>query len=64
MSDHGKKHEADGGGTVLYGLLAEYDGPEALVHAAERVREAGYSKWDAFTPFPIHALEEAMKKEE
>lgn len=61
MSDHGKKHEADGGGTVLYGLLAEYDGPEALVHAAERVREAGYSKWDAFTPFPIHALEEAMK---
>lgn len=43
-----------------YGLLAEYDSPGALVHACEKVRDAGYSKWDAHSPFPIHGIERAM----
>ena len=47
-------------GAALYGLVAEYDGPEALVNAARRVREAGYRRMDAYTPFPVHGLAEAL----
>ncbi len=43
-----------------YGLLAEYDSPGALFHACEKVRDAGYQKWDAHSPFPIHGIEKAM----
>ncbi len=45
---------------VFYGLLAEYDSPGALVHAAEVVRDAGYRKWDCHSPFPIHGIDPAM----
>ncbi len=40
--------------------LAEYDSPEDLAHAAEKVRDAGYDKWDCHTPYPVHGLDEAM----
>jgi len=43
-----------------FGLLAEYDSPKALFHACEQVRDAGYRKWDAHSPFPIHGIESAM----
>jgi hypothetical protein len=43
-----------------FGLLAEYDSPRALFHACEQVRDAGYRKWDAHSPFPIHGIEHAM----
>lgn len=43
-----------------YGLIAAYDTPSALYHACEQVRDAGYSQWDALTPFPIHGLDAAM----
>ena len=43
-----------------FGLLAEYDSPKALFHACEKVRDAGYRKWDAHSPFPIHGLDNAM----
>ena len=45
----------------LYGLLAEFDSPTAIVNAARKAREAGYAKLDAYTPFPIHELDEALK---
>jgi hypothetical protein len=44
----------------LWGLLAEFATPQDLVRAAARVRDAGYSKWDAHTPFPVHGLDGAM----
>ena len=43
-----------------YGALAEFATPADLYRACERVRDAGYSKWDAHTPFPVHGLEGAM----
>ena len=44
----------------VYGVLAEYPDPGALMHAAEEVREAGYSQFDTYSPFPIHGMNRAM----
>jgi len=44
----------------LYGLMAEFDDPTSLVAAARRTQEAGYRKYDSYSPFPIHELFEAM----
>jgi hypothetical protein len=41
-------------------LLAEFDSPARLLHAAERVRDAGYTRWDTHSPFPIHGMDGAM----
>ena len=43
-----------------YGILAEYDTPADLMHAAEKVRDAGYRRWDVFTPYPVHGMDRAM----
>ena len=40
--------------------MAEFDTPVDLVHAARRTYEAGYKKIDAYTPFPIEELSEAI----
>ncbi|WP_231734231.1 quinol:electron acceptor oxidoreductase subunit ActD [Calycomorphotria hydatis] len=44
----------------LVGLIGEFSDPHQLVAAAEKVRDAGYQKWDTYTPFPIHGIEKAM----
>jgi hypothetical protein len=44
----------------IYGLLAEFETPTALVQAAAQVRDAGYRRIDAFSPFPIEELAEAI----
>lgn len=41
---------------ACYGLLAEFETPEALTDAARKAREAGYRNLDAFTPFPVYEL--------
>jgi hypothetical protein len=43
-----------------YGALARFPDPAALLHACERVRDAGYTRWDAHSPFPVHGLDRAM----
>ncbi len=47
-------------GEVIYGMVAEYATPAALYHAAEKVRDAGYRKWDVYSPFPVHGMDDAM----
>jgi hypothetical protein len=43
-----------------FGILAEYDTPADAMRAATRVRDAGYRRWDVFTPFPVHGMDNAM----
>jgi hypothetical protein len=44
----------------IYGLMAEFKDPNALVAAAHRARGEGYQKMDAYSPFPIEELTEAL----
>lgn len=44
----------------VHGLLAEFDNVDALMEACTKVRDGGYKKWDAHTPFPVHGLDDAM----
>jgi hypothetical protein len=44
----------------LYGLMVEFETPGELVSAARKVREAGFRRFDAYSPMPIHELDEAM----
>jgi len=43
-----------------HGLLAEYDSAAAIMDAAIACRDAGFKKWDVYTPFPIHGMDDAM----
>ena len=43
-----------------FGLLAEFPTPAALYHACEGIRDAGFTRWDAHAPFPVHGLDRAM----
>jgi len=47
-------------GQKVYGIVAEFPNPAVLSHAAETVRDGGYSKWDVYSPFPVHGMDEAM----
>ena len=44
----------------LYGLLAEFDNPDALVAACRRAKEAGYTKMDAYTPYGVAEAADAL----
>jgi len=44
----------------LYGLVAEFSSAETLVVAANRTREAGYRRIDAYSPFPVRGLADAI----
>ncbi len=56
MSAHGHENNAP----QVYGLIAEFDDPDTLLHATTKAHEAGYRTMDAYSPFPIHNLAEAM----
>ena len=45
---------------AVYGLMAEFDDPNALVSAAHLARLEGYRRMDAYSPFPIEELHEAL----
>ena len=44
----------------IYGLGAQFDSAAALMKAAEKIRDAGFTKWDVHTPFPVHGMDKAM----
>ena len=44
----------------LYGLMAEFEDPTALVDAARKTYDAGYRRFDSFSPYPIHEIFDAM----
>ena len=47
-------------GPRLWGLMAEFEDVTTLLSACERVRDAGFKHWDAYAPFPVHGLNDAM----
>jgi len=46
--------------SATYGLAAEFDSASQLFKAAEKIRDSGYRKFDVFSPFPIHGMDQAM----
>ena len=43
--------------STVYGIVAEFDDPTGLVEAARQTREAGYKRFDAYSPYPIKDLD-------
>jgi len=43
-----------------YAIMAEFENPADILHAAEKVRDEGFRNWDVFTPYPIHGMDGAM----
>jgi mono/diheme cytochrome c family protein len=60
MSDSGETPAVVKEPEQVHGLLAEYTTPQELIDAARRVRDAGYQRWDTFSPFPVHGIDPAM----
>lgn len=46
--------------TQIHGVAAAFNSPEALLHAAKTIRKEGYSKVEAYTPFPIHGIDDVL----
>ncbi len=44
----------------IYGILARFDNPKALMLAAKKVKDNGFTKFDCHTPYPMHGLDDAM----
>ncbi|MEM6674457.1 MAG: quinol:electron acceptor oxidoreductase subunit ActD [Planctomycetota bacterium] len=53
MADQTKNDE-------LHGVVAYFDDVDSVMAAARKIRDAGYKKWDTYTPFPVHGIDEAM----
>jgi hypothetical protein len=48
----------------LHGLMAEFDSAQALLDATRKTTDSGYTRTDAFSPFPIHGLSDALRIKE
>ena len=46
--------------TGTYGVAAEFNSDGAIMAAIKKARAEGYTKMEAFTPFPIHGIDEAL----
>jgi hypothetical protein len=47
-------------GSLLYGVMAEFETAKELIAAAKKTRDAGYRHMDAYAPFPVEGLSEAL----
>lgn len=43
-----------------YGIIASFADTSSFYHAAEKVRDAGYKKWDTYSSFPVHGMPKAQ----
>ncbi len=59
-TDDDKPNGGNGTDEELHGLLAEFDTPGALIAAARKVKNAGYTEFDCYSPFPVHGIDAAM----
>ncbi len=48
------------GDDKVYGVIGEFSDPHDLVDAGRKIREMGYTKLDAMTPFPVHGIDDAI----
>ena len=48
------------GDDKVYAVMGEFSDPHELVHAGRKIREMGYTKLDAMSPFPVHGIDEAI----
>lgn len=60
MADRDEQRPETDRENTAFGVLAEFADPASLMHACAKVRDAGFERWDAHTPFPIHGLDKAM----
>ena len=44
----------------IYGVSALFNNPDKITSAAKKVKEAGFTKWDIHSPYPLHGMEKAM----
>ena len=44
----------------IWGLVGEFEDPAKLLHAATGLRDAGYKRFEVWTPFPVHGMDNAM----
>lgn len=44
----------------IYGIAATFHTTPDVYHACEKVRDAGFKRWDSYSPFPIHGIHHAM----
>ena len=45
---------------IPYGIMAEFENAADTMHAAEKIRDEGYTIWDVHSPFPVHGMDDAM----
>jgi mono/diheme cytochrome c family protein len=60
MSDHKPRKSNENKVPKAFGWMAEYADEQNLLVAARKVRDSGYTQTDAFTPFPVHGIDEAL----
>ena len=44
----------------IWGLVARFENPATLLHAATGLRDAGYKRYEVWSPFPVHGMDNAM----
>jgi mono/diheme cytochrome c family protein len=45
---------------TLYAVVAEFASGDALVRGAKKLRQEGYTRWDAYSPYPVHGIDPAI----
>jgi len=45
----------------IFGVTALFNNPDAIISAANKVADSGFTKWDVNSPYPLHGIDKAMK---